>query len=307
MNRRLKEHLKLLFRKIFEAGQNINMNILPCHWYSEVPYIKDLRSNDYWKSPYSMFGIHGIDIADQLAFLGKCCKDELIDRQKKQDIYAKACRFNGETGFGPIEGDFLYCFIRTVMPLKIVQVGCGVSTAVMLLAAEEAGYSPEIICIDPYPTRFLIQMHNSGKIKLVQEKAQLVPIELLLDMGTNGFLFIDSTHTVKPGSEVNRLILEVLPRLAKGIWVHFHDIYFPYDYSRNILTKDLFFTNESVLLHSFLINNRQFSLMLSLSMLHYSVPEKVKEFLPNYDPEKNECGLALSKGHFPSSLYLKSM
>jgi len=57
-------------------------------------------------------------------------------------------------GFGPTEADFLYCFIATKRPRKIVQVGCGVSTAVILLAAQEAGYKPEVVCIEPYPSRF---------------------------------------------------------------------------------------------------------------------------------------------------------
>ena len=103
----------------------------------------------------------------------------------------------------------------------------------MLLAAKESDYKPEIICIDPYPNRFLKRSDRANEIRLIPKKVQLVDLEMLTELGDNGFLFIDSTHTVKPGSDVNYLILEVLPRLRVGSWVHFHDIYFPFDYSRD--------------------------------------------------------------------------
>lgn len=305
MIKKFKNLVKLIYRKIFEMGQNINIIILPYHWYSEIPNIRQLKRSDYWKKPYSMFGVNGAGIKDQIEFVKECCSNKLIERQRKGDIYNHACKMNGEGGYGPIEADFLYCFVYTQQPKKIVQVGCGVSTAVILLAAEESGYLPEIICIDPYPTNFLFRVHNSDKIKLLQEKAQLSDIKILTELGSNGLLFIDSTHTVKPGSEVNRLILEVLPRLIKGSWVHFHDIHFPYDYWRHILTRDLFFSNESILLHSFLINNSKYLLRLAMSMLHYSASSEMKEFLPNYRPAKNEYGLNLSDGDFPSSAYLR--
>lgn len=128
---------------------------------------------------------------------------------------------------------------------------------------------------------------------------------MLTDLGDNGFLFVDSTHTVKPGSEVNYLILEVLPRLKVGNWIHFHDIYFPYDYSRDILSKALFFPNETVLLHSFLIGNQKYMLRVALGMLHYANPLELQSFLPNYKPSKNMYGMQISEGHFPSSAYLQ--
>jgi predicted O-methyltransferase YrrM len=250
-----------------------------------------------------MIGVNGAEIENQLHFLRECCTSELIEKQKA-DIYIKCCRENGEKGYGPIESDFLYCFIYTKRPKKIIQIGCGLSTAVMMLAAKEADYFLEIICIDPYPNEFLRLSCKSGKIKLIQKKTQLVDVDVLTRLNDNDLLFIDSTHTVKPGSEVNKLILEVLPRLQRGCWVHFHDIHFPYDYSRHILTTDLFFSNESVLLHSFLINNNKFALKISLSMLHYRAPLELKKSLPNYTSAENYYGLNVSEGHFPSSAYL---
>src|SRR5690606_17232979 len=107
--------------------------------------------------------------------------------------------------------------------------------------------------IEPFPSAFLLDAHTNGQITLIEKKAELVPRETITKLQQGDMLFIDSTHTVKPGSEVNRIILDVLPRLNDGVFVHFHDIYFPYDYQRSLLSSELFFNSESTLLHAFLI------------------------------------------------------
>jgi hypothetical protein len=295
------------FRKILEIGQRLGLNIMPVHFYSGIPYLWELKQSEYWRKPKSMIGINGTDIASQLDFVGECCSQNLVERQKSDDIYDSCCRRNGEPGFGRVEADFLYCFIFSKRPQKIIQVGAGLSTAVILLAAKEASYNPEITCIDPHPNTFLKEAHQSNEIRLISEKAQLIDLDSFTDLGREGFLFVDSTHTVKPGSEVNFLILEVLPRLPMGSWVHFHDIYFPYDYPRDILSDNLFFPNETPLLHAFLIDNQKYKIRAALGMLHYANPAELQSFLPNYNPSPNNYGMRISKGHFPSSAYLQAV
>jgi hypothetical protein len=303
--RLLKNLGKRGLRRLFELGQRLGFDLLPRHFYSQVPDIRELRGNDCWKRPRSMVGVQGIELSTQFDFVEACCSAQTQERLRRDDVYAQACKMNGEAGFGLPDAEFLYGFIRTIRPKKIVQVGCGVSTSVMLMAAAEARYQPEIVCVEPYPTEFLDRADGEQTVRLVKARAQDVPVEILTDLGDEGFLFIDSTHTVKPGSEVNRLILEVLPRLNGGDWVHFHDIYFPYDYQRGLLDDELFFSNESVLLHAFLINNAAFTLRVALSMLHFSDPERLKRVLPNYRPASDDHGLRASTGHFPASAYLQ--
>ena len=308
--RKIKIYFKKWLRYLLEIGQKLGIDILPHHYYSEIPDFQELRKEAYWKAPSTMTGINGISTNEQLSFLKKICNNNLTERLKRNDIYSYACFQNNESGFGPIESDFLFCFIHTLKPKRIIQVGCGVSTAVMILANKESGFRSEIICIDPFPTNFLKQIAAEGKIKLISEKAQKTDINLLTSLDSGDLLFIDSTHTVKPGSDVNKIILEVLPGLKKGVYVHFHDIYFPYDYKRDLLSDGLFFSNESVLLQAFLINNQNYKINISLSMLHYSRSEKLKEFLPNYNPQLNDYGLKRNHKeglHFPSSTYLRAV
>ena len=141
---------------------------------------------------------------------------------------------------------------------------------------------------------------------LVPKMAQEVDLQTFTSLGAGDLLFVDSTHAVRPGGEVNRIILDVLPRMFAGCVVHFHDISFPYDYQPSVLST-LFFSNESTLLHAFLVNNSRCRIAVSLSMLHYACPEQMQQLLPNYRPAVLDGGLytnASQEGHFPSSTYL---
>lgn len=298
---------KNFLRKCFEVIQGLGINILPHHFYSETPNIKELRKETYWRCAQSMHSINGNNVDEQLEFVKDCCDENFKPTLSKGTIHQDACKENGEPGYGQTEAEFLHCFIRSRQPKKVIQVGCGVSTAVILQAAKEVNHTIEVVCVDPYPTPYLKKLNNDSSIKLVIEKAQKVSLETLTNLKENDLLFIDSTHTVKPGSEVNRLILEVLPRLPKNCWVHFHDIYFPYTYNRNILDDALFFWTETTLLYAFLLNNPSYTIKASLSMLHYEKTNDLKDIFPNYDPQLNNDGLRI-KGqgkHYPSSLYLQ--
>ena len=305
LKRRVKELGKRAIRRCFEAGQRCGFDILPRHFYSQVPDIRELRADPSWKQPRTMFGVQGIEVSTQFDFVETCCSLEVVERLRQDDVHASACKTNGEAGFGLPDAEFLYGFIRTIQPRRIVQVGCGVSTAVIFMAAADVSYRPEIVCVEPYPTPFLERSARDGRIELVRARAQDVPLETLTNLGEEGFLFVDSTHTVKPGSEVNRLILEVLPRLKGGDWVHFHDIYFPYDYQRGLLEEELFFSNESVLLHALLVNNTALAIRAALSMLHYEDRARLRRSLPGYQPARDDLGLRAGAGHFPASAYLQ--
>lgn len=305
MTGRVKARAKSALRALFVGGQRLGFNVLPKHYYSQIPDIASLRMEQHWRSPFSMVGVRGAAIETQVAALDAFCADTAADIPAT--IYDDACRINAQGGgYGYIEAHFLDCFVRKVMPRKVVQIGCGVSTSVMVEALSRIGHSAEIVCVEPYPSQFLLNLSAEGRIQLIKEKAQHVALENLVDLLPGDLLFIDSTHTVKPGSEVNRIILDVLPRLQKDVWIHFHDVFFPYDYPRNILSDDLFFWSESSLLHAFLIHNARVRIELSLSMIHYAAPELLKKWFPSYTPQAGQFGLSSEgEGHFPSSIYLR--
>ena len=294
-----------LLRFVAEAGQRLRVDVTPHHFYSDVPDFKALRRDTDWRHPMSMTGIAGTDIAGQVAFMRSCCPG--FPELATGSVYEQAIARNGEAGYGPIEARFLYAFIRSKRPRRIVQIGCGVSTAIILHAARDAGYTPELTCIEPYPTGLLREESQAGRIRLVPQPAQSVPMETLTGLDAGDLLFVDSTHTVKVGSEVVRIILEVLPRLRPGVIVHFHDIMFPYDYAPGILGQDVFLWRETTLLLAFLTMNPAYRILASLSMVHHADPGAMKSLFPDYTPMVMEDAVVKAPGHFPSATYLERL
>lgn len=304
--RALKNLAKSGWHRSFRLLQRAGINFLPAHFYSGIPDVDDLARRSDWRKPRSMYGIAHRDINAQLALLGEWLAPH-EEHLRAHAVHAEAIvGGGGDGGYGEIEAEILFAFIATNKPDCIMQIGCGVSTAIILLAAEAVGYTPEIVCIEPYPSAYLREAERRGAIRLIDQPAQLVDYQQLAALGAGDFLFVDSTHAVKPGSEVNYLIHEVLPRLEGGVWVHFHDIYFPYDYTRGVLGSDLFFPQESTLLYAFLSGNERYRLEASLSMIHYAAADRLQRLIPRYQPNDQIDGLAGSKGkHFPSSAWLR--
>ena len=305
---RRRRWVKAQLRWLFEAGQRAGVDILPRHFYSQIPPIHVLRAEASWREPHTMVGVLGREIEPQLRFVRATAPPELV--AAAETVHQEACEANGAEGYGPIEAIFLYAFIRTHRPVRVVQVGAGVSTAVMLRAAADAGYSPAICCIDPYPTNYLHARAAAGELELIEQPAQSVALKVLTELDAGSLLFVDSTHTVRPGSEVNRIVFEVLPRLRANVFVHFHDITFPFDHSPGILDQDLFFWSESTLVHAFLTGNRNVRMLVSMSMVHHAAAEQLATTFPSYRPERHQRGVATrldGDGHFPSSLYLQTL
>ena len=305
-SRTVRERAKKVLRKTFEAGQPLGLDILPRHFYSEIPDIRELRKTAAWRKPFSMTGIPA-DIACQLA-----CVDSVTRAYRGQlktlDVLKTARETNAtDQGFGPVDAEFLYCVIRYFQPPTIVQIGCGVSTAICLRAAEHQDYRPAIICIEPYPTRYLEKSAAAGEIRLIPKKLQDVYVECAGLVSGNDLLFVDSTHTLGPAGEVSRIILEILPRLQENVLVHFHDIWFPYDYGPDILGGALCFQHETALLYAFLCMNARYRIQASLSLLHHHATEELRRCLPTYVPASFVDGLYNGgSGVYPSSIYLRS-
>ncbi|MEZ5380132.1 MAG: class I SAM-dependent methyltransferase [Acidimicrobiales bacterium] len=308
ISRRLREAAKRGFHTGFAACQRLGVDVLPRHFYSQIPDVRSLRSSEGWRQPRSMYGIAGASIEEQVGFVNEVCEREA--RSTPSDLYERSVAANGEDGgFGLVEAAFLYCFIRATRPRRVVQVGCGVSTAVILEAATSVGHDIAVTCVDPFPTPYLQRLGEvDPRVSVVAERAQDVALDVLTDLGPGDLFFMDSTHTVKPDSEVNRVVFEVLPRLDPDIWVHVHDIYFPFDYAPDLLSNDLFFWSETALLYSFLVNNPGYRLCVAQSMIHHEQPEALSRYFSHYVPRATSGGLFTDTvGEFPASLYLRSV
>ena len=305
MLRAVKSFLKSLGAKLFHAGQYLGWDLLPRHFYSEVPDIRKLKRTTNWRLPYTLHGVRGADTTEQLAMLGRWIPAELSSRFASLQIHRTACEANGEAGYGPVEAECLWAYIQANKPQRVIQVGCGVSTAVMLAAAADCGNAIAITCIEPYPTAYLQSLARDNRITLIAKPVEDVGTGLLATLEAGDLFFVDSTHALGPAGEVSRLVLEWLPRLPAEVGAHFHDIYFPYDYTANVL-DGLFFPHESVLLQAYLANNACCRIEVALSMLHHAETAGLAQHFPAYKPAPFDHGVQKAPGHFPSAIYLRT-
>ena len=162
-----------------------------------------------------MVGVAGAEpgpegIGRQAEFVRSCCVPFAEDL-RRGGIHERACERNGEGGYGPVEAEFLHCFIRARRPRRVVQVGCGVSTAVILGAAEAGGDAPEIVCVEPTPARSWSGSTGGADPSIASRPKGAMDVLRGRDRRP---VFIDSTHTARLGSSA-RLIL----RFAAGAGV----------------------------------------------------------------------------------------
>jgi predicted O-methyltransferase YrrM len=131
-----------------------------------------------------------------------------------------------QSWFPRLDAAAAYAIVRLTRPRRIVEIGSGHSTRFMAQAIQDGSLSTRITCIDPAPRAVLSQLKVEHKPVLLRDADPAV-FETLAAGDT---LFIDSSHIAMPGTDVDRLFLDVLPRLASGALVHVHDVTLPYSY-----------------------------------------------------------------------------
>lgn len=146
-------------------------------------------------------------------------------------------------------------------PHRIIEVGSGFSSACMMDVNDKLfGGSIKLTFIEPYPDRLNSILRKGDKIELIESALQDVGREQFESLEAGDILFIDSSHVSKVGSDVNYILFEILPILKTGVMVHFHDILYPFEYSREWIMEGRAW-NESYLLRAFLQYNDQFRIV----------------------------------------------
>jgi len=252
------------------------------HYYSPIPLEEEViayvRSR---KAPNS--DLPGVNLNEKSQ---RKVLDEYIDFYKDLPFPERQTtghRYYYENGwFSYSDAIFLYSFLRKHMPKRIIEIGSGFSSAVMLDTID--GFfpqRPEVTFIEPCPNR-IISLFKDGdreQVKLIDKKIQDVPPELLLALESGDLLFIDSSHVVKCGSDLQLLMFEILPRLQPGVFVHFHDVFYPFDYPSEWLIEGRYW-NENYFLRAFLSYNSEWSIQFFNTYAHFMFGDLIKEKMP---------------------------
>ena len=116
-----------------------------------------------------------------------------------------------------------YALVRQRKPRRIVEIGSGHSTRFLARAVADEGLASEILCVDPAPRASLAALAVRHEARLLAE----TDADRFAALEPGDMLFVDSSHVAMPGTDVDRLFLDVLPRLRPGVLVHVHDILLP--------------------------------------------------------------------------------
>jgi hypothetical protein len=297
-----RDALKEVARRVFRVSDRLGVHVLPKHYYSPVADRTWLQAYpELWRRPLAL----DWDLDAQLEWLGGVCAAHL-DEVRGVAFFDELVSEGFGPGYGPIEAQVLHCFVRTQAPARILEIGGGVTTAVMARAAaqnaEERRRPTLITTVEPAPRERLRRLEG---VEVVAAVAQEAPPDLFAELGEGDLLFVDSSHAVRTGSELAQLYLERIPALARGVTIHVHDIYLPYPYAPSLF-QEPFDPQETTLVAALLQGNPSLQVLCCESALHHQRPERLRELLPDYRPQPMHEGIAdaAAAGHFPSSLWI---
>ncbi len=310
LSRCARDSAKRAFLLLHKALLRCGVIVLPVHYYAPVTTVRELeKTRGLWERKSDLPGI-AVDIDAQLARLEAICVPYRQEYTGNAE-YRRAVGLGAGPGYGFIEAQVLHAFVRAHKPRRVIEIGSGVSTLCIAQAAVrnegEGAHACEIMCVEPHPSDVLKRMQG---VTLLEVPVQRVPLDVFEQLDRGDVLFIDSSHVVRVGGDVNYLVLEVLPRLRPGVIVHFHDIYLPYDYPRDVL-HTFYHGQETSLVRAYLIGNPSVRILFCLSQLHYERSQALTALFPEYDPEPSTDGMAPGPAfsqttrHFPSALYIE--
>jgi hypothetical protein len=267
------------FGELFRFWERHGFHVTPVHFYQPIPDTRTLREG-LWNRPSELVGID-MNKSLQLHLLRDVFPKFRHEYEKfPSEPTGEVGRFHFNNGFfDGTDALVAYCMLRHFQPRLIIEVGSGFSSLITAEAVAR-GNKSELVCIEPFPHEFLRQGFP-GLQRLIEKQVQDVDLEFFSQLNFGDILFIDSSHTVKIGGDVNYLFLEVLPRLKPGVIVHVHDILLPFDYRRDWVMDELRFWTEQYLLQAFLTYNAEFEVLMANTYLGLCYLEDMKSTFPN--------------------------
>jgi Methyltransferase domain len=264
-----------------EFRQAASLFVPPGHFYSPVVDPRELRPRhpDLWNTPAGDLPGLRLDADAMLARWHEW-------RSFLREIPFPASRTEGfryyfeNDQFSWGDASIYYAMLRSLRPARLIEVGSGYSSALALDTVDR--HFPgavQMSFIEPYPDRLrgLLTEEERGTVHLLQAKVQDVPVSTFEALEDGDLLFIDSTHIVKSGSDVCFELFEVLPRLRRGVTVHFHDIFFPFEYPPDWALDQNRSWNEAHALRAFLIGNDDFEVVFFNDFFRRRFPQEASD------------------------------
>jgi hypothetical protein len=269
-------------------------HLLRKHFYLPIPDDGD-RLDSFWKTPSTMVGIDTND-AHGLALLERL-RPFFEEFRRRFPVHGPTTPpgfylING--GYMAVDAHIYYGLIRSLKPRRIIEIGNGNSTFLAAAACkwnqQKDGHETQLVSIDPYPWD-IFRRPYPGLMELVIQRIQDVPIDFFGKLEDGDMLFIDSSHVLRGGNDVQFEYLEIIPRLKPGVMIHVHDISLPLPYPKVYYENQLYW-NEQYLLQAFLAFNSRFEVIWPGNYLMLKYPEQMLAAFPEF---------TIMRQHFPSS------
>ncbi len=252
-------------------------------FYSPLPDPEGLPDST-WDRPNALAGIE-LDPAAQIRFAESTLAPYIAEFARDLMPDGRIGRFEADNAYyASGDADLLYAMTRHLKPRRIIELGSGYSTLVLahgIRRNAEEGSSAVLTTYDPHPSDVLGD-RPPPEVKLRSTPAQEVSLEEFDALGPDDMVFVDTSHTVKTGGEVNRVVLDVLPRLARGVVVHFHDVFLPWEYHRTWLDRGW---NEQYLVQAFLALNPEYEIIFAAHAVARAHREELARLVAGFGPD----------------------
>jgi hypothetical protein len=275
-------------REVRAQLQKNQVAVVPANFYSNIPTLEDIESSfEYGNDAVPPY-------LNPAVFDGAALREELLSLTSYSEDFAPPQEgdpenpvsfYGGNDQFPYVDGMAYHAVLRKLKPRNVVEIGSGFSSLVAIEALKRNGVG-RLTCIEPFPRKFLEDRAARGQLELVKKKAQ--DFDDLNDMLQDGdVLFIDSTHTVKTGSDCLHLYLRLLPKIKRRVWVHAHDIFLPFGMPQDWARDLHIYWTEQYLLFAFLLDNPKAKVKFGSKYHEYADRELLEQtFMHGRSPSK---------------------
>ena len=268
------------YRGLRAAAARVGVDLVLSTFYSPIPRL-DRLPPDSFDRVSDLPGL-GWDLEAQVGFLEDQLSGFVSEFHPPASPAERSDRYASENpSYGLLDATVHYGMVRALRPQRIVELGSGHSTLVSVEAAQKnaaEGSPASLRVFDPFPS--VVHQGIPGLDALHRTPAQSVSLNVFKELQDGDILFVDTTHTVKIGSEVNFVLLEVLPRLRPGVVVHVHDIFLPFEYPRTWIEDLGLYWNEQYLLQGFLAHNEDWDVLAAVQALSRLRPKRLERWFP---------------------------
>lgn len=285
--------LRRLVNASFSLWEKVGIHVTPVHYMHPIPDLRQLKP-EIWSQHSELIGVkmsEEVQLELLAQFVAQYRQEYAEFPRKKTPVPYQYYVDNGL--FESVDGEMLYCMVRHFKPARIIEVGSGFSTyaaaQALLMNEKEGGKRGMLIACEPYPNSTL-EAGFPGLAGLIRQRVENVPMSELTALSANDILFIDSSHVIRIGGDVQYEFLEIFPRLQPGVLIHIHDIFLPAEYRRELVVNEHRFYSEQYLLQAFLAFNNTFRVLWASSYMHLRHPDKLEAAFGSYDRSRRWPG-----------------